>query len=173
MCVCVCVFIIWEHHCSIFKQFCLYPAHTLSPDSYYWSALSLSHGMVCPVTNMVTTMTLVVRYKCILMLDYEHRYVEWIWQNISAWYLLNHLLCVRTKVEFYILVFVVFLFLVCLQPLPFISSIQLHSHFNIRITKPIVIAVAVAVDVLIIVNVGVFNKPVFCFSFLFCFCCIC
>lgn len=35
------------------------------------------------------------------MLDYEHRYVEWIWQNISTWYLLNHLLRVhKTWISF-------------------------------------------------------------------------
>lgn len=56
-------------------------------------ALFLSLTLVrLPVTNMVTTTTMtwvVPGYKCIFMLDYEHRYVEWIWQNISAWYLLK------------------------------------------------------------------------------------
>lgn len=114
------------------------------------------------------------------MLDYEHRYVEWIWQNISAWYLLNHLLhvwmCVLTKLETHSTLnpfsfsFNSSIYFHCysysiahLSSQTHLNSLQFHAHFDIRIAKPIVV----------VVDVVVFNKPVLCFSFLSCFCCVC
>lgn len=114
--------------------------------------------------------------------------VEWIWQNISTWYLLNHLLhvclyvcktwkshssCARPISTYSYSICITRSWYCCCYhcwtqlTVPPSQAYQLHAHFNIRITKPIVVVVVVVVDAV------VFNKSVLCFSFLPCFRCVC